>query len=93
MDSRSAPAAGRPVVSTRATRRALSANFSAVLANKPHRSARRRITIWRARIILNKQDEKAKDELLAALETAPGFRQAQKLLLELSGNRLNDLKK
>ena len=33
---------------------------------------------------LNHQDEKSKDELLAALETAPGYRQAQKLLLELS---------
>src|SRR5581483_11446625 len=34
---------------------------------------------------LNHQDEQAKDELLAALEVAPGFRPAQKLLLELSG--------
>ena len=33
---------------------------------------------------LNNQDDQAKDELLAALETAPGYRQAQKLLLELS---------
>lgn len=35
---------------------------------------------------LNHQPEKAKDEVLAALETAPGYRQAQKLLLELSGD-------
>ncbi len=35
---------------------------------------------------LNHQDDKAKDEVLAALETAPGYRQAQKLLLELSGD-------
>ena len=33
---------------------------------------------------LNHQTEKAKDEALAALEIAPGFRPAQKLLLELS---------
>ena len=33
---------------------------------------------------LNRQPEEAKDELVAALETAPGFRPAQKLLLELS---------
>ena len=32
----------------------------------------------------DKQDEQAKEELLAALEAAPGFRPAQKLLLELS---------
>ena len=32
------------------------------------------------------EDEKAKDELVAALETAPGYRQAQKLLLELSAD-------
>ena len=32
----------------------------------------------------NKQTEQAKEELLAALEAAPGFRPAQKLLLELS---------
>jgi tetratricopeptide (TPR) repeat protein len=31
-----------------------------------------------------KQDEQAEEELLAALEAAPGFRPAQKLLLELS---------
>jgi len=34
---------------------------------------------------LSHKDEQAKDELLAALEVAPGFRPAQKLLLELSG--------
>jgi Flp pilus assembly protein TadD len=34
---------------------------------------------------LNHQDEQANDVLLAALEVAPGFRPAQKLLLELSG--------
>jgi len=33
---------------------------------------------------LNRQPDEAKDELLASLEAAPGFRPAQKLLLELS---------
>jgi len=45
---------------------------------------------------LNHQAEKAKDEVLAALETAPGYRQAQKLLLELSadtGTQPNTVKK
>jgi len=45
---------------------------------------------------LNHQTEKAKDEVLAALETAPGYRQAQKLLLELSadsGTQQNPVKK
>ena len=42
------------------------------------------------RVQLNKENEKAKDELLAALETAPGFRQAQKLLLELETGTTSD---
>ena len=41
--------------------------------------------------------EKAKDELVTALETAPGYRQAQKLLLELnsaeSGTSKDPIKK
>ncbi len=58
--------------------------FYAVVANKPIDPAQAHYNLARA-YHLNKEDEKAKDELLAALETAPGFRQAQKLLLELSG--------
>jgi Flp pilus assembly protein TadD len=58
--------------------------FHAVVANKPIDPAQAHFELARA-YHLNKEDEKAKDELLAALETAPGFRQAQKLLLELSG--------
>jgi Flp pilus assembly protein TadD len=58
--------------------------FNAVVANKPIDPAQAHFDLARA-YHLNKEDEKAKDELLAALETAPGFRQAQKLLLELSG--------
>ena len=54
------------------------------MANKPIDPAQAHYNLARA-YHLNKEDEKAKDELLAALETAPGFRQAQKLLLELSG--------
>jgi tetratricopeptide (TPR) repeat protein len=45
---------------------------------------------------LNRENDKAKDEVLAALETAPGYRQAQKLLLELSsdtGTQPNTVKK
>jgi cellulose synthase operon protein C len=57
--------------------------FGAVVANKPIDPAQAHYDLARA-YHSNKQDEKAKDELLAALETAPGFRQAQKLLLELS---------
>jgi len=57
--------------------------FHAVVANKPIDPAQAHYDLARA-YHLNKEDEKAKDELLAALETAPGFRQAQKLLLELS---------
>ena len=56
--------------------------FGAVVANKPIDPARAHYNLARA-YHLNHQDDKAKDELLAALETAPGFRQAQKLLLEL----------
>jgi len=58
--------------------------FYAVVANKPIDPAQAHYNLARA-YHLAKEDEKAKDELLAALETAPGFRQAQKLLLELSG--------
>ena len=57
--------------------------FRAVVAYKPIDPARAHYDLARA-YHLNHQDEKAKDELLAALETAPGYRQAQKLLLELS---------
>ena len=45
---------------------------------------------------LNHQDDKAQDEVVSALEAAPGFSKAQKLLLELSaGNEIppNSVKK
>ena len=58
--------------------------FQAVVAHNPIDPARAHYDLARA-YKLNRQTEQAKDELLAALETAPGYRQAQKLLLELSG--------
>ncbi|MBZ5727732.1 MAG: tetratricopeptide repeat protein [Acidobacteriia bacterium] len=57
--------------------------FKAVVASKPVDPAQAHYDLARA-YHLNHQTELAKDELLAALETAPGFRPAQKLLLELS---------
>jgi cellulose synthase operon protein C len=58
----------------------------AVLARNPLDPAQAHYDLARA-YDLNHQPDKAKDEVLAALETAPGFRPAQKLLLELSGNQ------
>jgi len=57
--------------------------FGAVVAHNPVDPAKAHYDLARA-YHLNHQDEQSKDELLAALETAPGYRQAQKLLLELS---------
>jgi tetratricopeptide (TPR) repeat protein len=57
--------------------------FGAVVAHSPLDPAKAHYDLARA-YHLNHQDEQSKDELLAALETAPGYRQAQKLLLELS---------
>lgn len=56
--------------------------FNAVVSNKPDDPARANFDLARA-YQMNRQIDKAKDALLAALETAPGYRQAQKLLLEL----------
>ena len=69
--------------STRATSRGRSANFAAVVAHKPLDPAQAHYDLARA-YHLSHNDAKAQDELLAALETAPGFRPAQKLLLELN---------
>jgi tetratricopeptide (TPR) repeat protein len=57
--------------------------FRAVVAHSPIDPADAHYNLARA-YHLNHQDELAKDELLASLETAPGFRPAQKLLLELN---------
>ncbi|HUI55000.1 MAG TPA: tetratricopeptide repeat protein [Bryobacteraceae bacterium] len=58
--------------------------FQAVIARSPIDPAQAHFDLARA-YHLNHQDELAKDESLASLEAAPGFRAAQKLLLELSG--------
>jgi Tfp pilus assembly protein PilF len=57
--------------------------FGAIVAHNPVDSAKAHYDLARA-YHLNHQDEQSKDELVAALEIAPGYRQAQKLLLELS---------
>jgi tetratricopeptide (TPR) repeat protein len=59
--------------------------FTAVVARDPQDPAQAHFDLARA-YHAAKQDEQAQEELLAALETAPGFRPAQKLLLELSTN-------
>jgi tetratricopeptide (TPR) repeat protein len=62
--------------------------FGAVLAKNPQDPAQAHFDLARA-YHAAKQDEQAKEELLAALEAAPGFRPAQKLLLELSTTAKN----
>ncbi len=59
--------------------------FHSLVAHSPIDPAQAHYELARA-YQLNQQNDKAKDEVLAALETAPGYRQAQKLLLELSGD-------
>jgi tetratricopeptide (TPR) repeat protein len=58
--------------------------FQAVLARDPIDVAQAHYNLARA-YNQNHQPEQAKDELISSLEAAPGFRPAQKLLLELSG--------
>lgn len=57
--------------------------FRAVVARNPIDPAQSHYDLARA-YSLNHQPEQAKEELLVSLEAAPGFRPAQKLLLELS---------
>jgi tetratricopeptide (TPR) repeat protein len=59
--------------------------FQAVLAKNPLDQAQAHFDLARAYQADHKPD-KANDECLAALEAAPGFRPAQKLLLELSNS-------
>lgn len=59
--------------------------MQAVLAHNPIDTAQAHYDLARA-YDLNHQRDKAKDEVFAALETAPGFRPAQRLLLELNTN-------
>ena len=58
--------------------------FRAVLAHNPIDPAQSHYDLAKA-YNLNHQPDQAKDELFAALESAPGYRPAQKLLLELNG--------
>jgi tetratricopeptide (TPR) repeat protein len=60
--------------------------FQAVVGHNPADPAQAHYDLARA-YHLNRQDSLAMDELLASLEAAPGFRAAQKLLLELSGGQ------
>ena len=57
--------------------------FGAVIAENPVDPAQAHYDLARA-YNLNHQQAKAKEEVFAALETAPGFKPAQKLLLELN---------
>ena len=59
--------------------------FQAVLAKKPLDQAQAHFDLARA-FSANRQKEEAMNECLASLEAAPGFRPAQKLLLELSNS-------
>ncbi|HJZ96134.1 MAG TPA: tetratricopeptide repeat protein, partial [Candidatus Solibacter sp.] len=60
--------------------------FQAVLAKKPQDQAQAHYDLARA-YRANHQIQEATDECLASLEAAPGFRPAQKLLLELSNSQ------
>jgi tetratricopeptide (TPR) repeat protein len=62
--------------------------FQALLARHPQDAAQAHYDLARA-YNLNHQPGPARDESVAALEIAPGFRPAQKLLLELSGDETN----
>ena len=57
--------------------------FRAILAGKPIDLAGTHYQLARA-LQMNKQTDEAREEVYAALETAPGYKPAQKLLLELS---------
>jgi tetratricopeptide (TPR) repeat protein len=59
--------------------------FAAVVAKKPIDPAQAHYDLARA-YQADHQDEKANEECLSALEAAPGFRPAQKLLLELNNS-------
>jgi len=57
--------------------------LNAVVAHKPMDPAKAHFDLARA-YQMNHEPDRAKDELVNALEAAPGYRQAQKMLLELS---------
>lgn len=66
---------GDPVQATR--------EFRAILAGKPIDAAGAHYQLAKA-LQMSKHDDEAREEVFAALETAPGYKPAQKLLLELS---------
>ena len=61
------------------------AEFAAVIASKPLDQAASRFNLARA-LKSDNRTEDAKEQLLLALEAAPGYKPAQHLLLEMSGN-------
>jgi tetratricopeptide (TPR) repeat protein len=60
--------------------------FQAALASKPDDPAQTHYQLAMA-YMRAKQPDKAMDHVVSALETAPGFKPAQKLLLELTSNK------
>ena len=48
---------------------------------------RRRSSIWPGRITPEGDKAKAEDSVLASLEAAPGFKEAQKLLVEIEAGK------
>jgi len=60
--------------------------FNAWLAEKPNDKADAHYHLARA-FQAARQPDKAEEHVLEALETAPGFRPAQKLLLELNATK------
>ena len=58
--------------------------FQAILAGKPVDVAGAHYGLARA-FVMAKRNDDAREEVVSALEAAPGFKPAQKLLLELSG--------
>jgi tetratricopeptide (TPR) repeat protein len=60
------------------------AEYAAVVASKPLDQAASRFNLARA-LKCDNRTEDAKEQLLLALEAAPGFKPAQRLLLEMSG--------
>ena len=60
--------------------------FGAVVAHNPIDPADAHYQLARA-FYLDRQSSKAEDELILALEAAPSYRPAQKLLLELNAKQ------
>jgi tetratricopeptide (TPR) repeat protein len=61
--------------------------YYALVVSNPSDKAGAELSLARAYLGAGKKD-KAQESVLAALETAPGYRPAQKLLLELQGPSL-----